>query len=247
MRSNGAAGDAERVLHARRRWPGIAWSGVQVARSTRSTSAPVAPGPLEGLAAGLDGEPGGGAADAALADAGALDDPLVAGVERGLEVGVGDDLLGQGGAPAGERALESTRSIMRQPSGVNRAEPGHGLAAGEALAGDGEEAHHHARGTASGSPAPADVADDAARARSCSPSATSAGSKIAGGGADDEALGGEEVLAVVVVDGAGGGGGLERRRRGPSGRRRPATVRVGSGALGHAGEDRAGAELDEAW
>ena len=73
---------------------GIASSGVQVQSSTRSRSAPVTPARAMARSDGLDGETGGGAADAPLADPGALDDPLVAGVERVLEVDVGDDLVG---------------------------------------------------------------------------------------------------------------------------------------------------------
>src|SRR5207237_6447994 len=38
----------------------------------------------------------------ALADAGALDDPRVGGVEAGLEIGVGQPPLGKGDAPAGD-------------------------------------------------------------------------------------------------------------------------------------------------
>ncbi len=53
--------------------------------------------------------PGGGAADVALADAGAFDDPVVVGVERLLEVVVGDDLVGQGGAPPGDHRASDAR------------------------------------------------------------------------------------------------------------------------------------------
>ena len=49
----------------------------------------------------LDGETDRRPADAPLADAGALDDPGVGGVEPGLEVGVREDLVGQRGAPSG--------------------------------------------------------------------------------------------------------------------------------------------------
>jgi hypothetical protein len=59
--------------------------GVVVAQDQQVDSAGSTPARSR-AAPGLDGEAGGGAADAALADAGALDDPLVAGVERGLEV-----------------------------------------------------------------------------------------------------------------------------------------------------------------
>ena len=54
---------------------------------------------LERLAAGLDRQADGGAADAALADAGALDDPVVGGVEHLLEVVVGEHLVGAGRCP----------------------------------------------------------------------------------------------------------------------------------------------------
>ena len=50
----------------------------------------------------LDGQARGGAADVALADAGALDDPGVAGVEVDRHVVVGDDLVRYGDAPTGD-------------------------------------------------------------------------------------------------------------------------------------------------
>ena len=88
---------------------------------------------LERLAARLDREADGGAADVALVDAGALDDPLVDGVDRLLEVVVGDHLRRQRGAPAGDdgaadvgrdwRACQTVlsqamgwRSVTRSPS-----------------------------------------------------------------------------------------------------------------------------------
>ena len=59
-----------------------------------------------------------GAGDPALADAGALDDPLVAGVDALLEVGVGEPLLGEGGAPAGDaRPRMLRRRAARRPAG----------------------------------------------------------------------------------------------------------------------------------
>ena len=51
---------------------------------------------------GLDGQTRGGAADVALADARALDDPLVARVERDRHVVVGHHLVRDGDAPAGD-------------------------------------------------------------------------------------------------------------------------------------------------
>ena len=50
-------------------------------------------GHLHGGPAGLDAHGGGGQADAALADPGALPDPLVAGVHHRGQVVVGEDLL----------------------------------------------------------------------------------------------------------------------------------------------------------
>ena len=49
---------------------------------------------------------------ASLADAGALDDPLVAGVDALFELGVGEPLVGECGAPAGDRGphAQATRS-----------------------------------------------------------------------------------------------------------------------------------------
>ena len=57
---------------------------------------------LERGTAGLDREAAGRAADAALLDAGALGDPLVARVHRRGEVVVRDGLVGERGAPAGD-------------------------------------------------------------------------------------------------------------------------------------------------
>ena len=73
------------------------------------------PGVLDRGGAGLDGEGRGRltvVGDAALADAGALDDPLVARVDALLEVGVGEPLVGDRGAPAGDRRphAQATRS-----------------------------------------------------------------------------------------------------------------------------------------
>ena len=82
---------------------GTVRSGVVVASTMASIDVRVEPRHAEGLAAGLGRQPGGRAADAALADAGALDDPLVGGVEAHvLEVLVGERLRGQGRAPPGD-------------------------------------------------------------------------------------------------------------------------------------------------
>jgi hypothetical protein len=73
---------------------------VKVETMTWSTSAR-APGVVEGEQAGARGEVGQRLVAlqvTALADAGAAHDPLVVGVQALLEVGVGDDVLGQGGA-----------------------------------------------------------------------------------------------------------------------------------------------------
>jgi hypothetical protein len=61
----------------------------------------------------LDRELGRGAADATLSDAGALDDPGVAGVHPLLEVVVGDDPLGQSGAPADDRTAAGHEPSLR--------------------------------------------------------------------------------------------------------------------------------------
>ena len=60
----------------------------------------VEPGHAERQAAGLGGQRGRRAADVALADAGALDDPLVAGVEADVaQVVVGEHLVAAGRCP----------------------------------------------------------------------------------------------------------------------------------------------------
>ena len=79
---------------------GTVRSGVVVASTTASIDGRVEPGHAEGLAAGLGRQPGRRAADAALADAGALDDPLVARVEAHVgEVLVGERLRAAGRCP----------------------------------------------------------------------------------------------------------------------------------------------------
>ena len=75
----------------------------------------VRPGVLDRGRARFDGEGGGGltlGGDPSLADAGALDDPLVAGVDALFELGVGEPLVGECGAPAGDRGphAQATRS-----------------------------------------------------------------------------------------------------------------------------------------
>ena len=71
-------------------------SGVEVASTIRSMSAARSPALVQRLARRRRREVGGDLAlrrDVALADAGALDDPLVGGVDHRGEVGVGQDLL----------------------------------------------------------------------------------------------------------------------------------------------------------
>ena len=60
------------------------------------------PGVVQRRLPGLDGQARGGAADVALADARAFDDPAVAGVEAGGQVVVGHDLVRHGDAAAGD-------------------------------------------------------------------------------------------------------------------------------------------------
>ena len=82
--------------------PGTMPSGVVVASTRWSISSARPPGTGQGGLGGLDGQTRRGAADVALADAGALDDPLVAGVEAHRHVVVGDDLVRHGDAPTGD-------------------------------------------------------------------------------------------------------------------------------------------------
>ena len=76
----------------------------------RRSSAGSTPDMLERLAAGLDREPDGGAADVALVDAGALDDPVVVGVDACCSRSwLVSDLRRQCGAPAGDDGAADAR------------------------------------------------------------------------------------------------------------------------------------------
>ena len=120
LRSMAPPSMSEGVLHGATRWPASAASGVQVHRSTRSTSLGRRAGVGQGGAAGLDGQGGGAVRRPALADAGALHDPRVGGVEGGLEVLVGDDLLGQRGAPPGEARAGRVHATHHAAAGTGR-------------------------------------------------------------------------------------------------------------------------------
>ena len=90
---------------------GTVRSGVVVARIDGVDRRRVEAGHAERQAAGLGRQPGRRAADVALADAGALDDPLVVRVEAHVgEVLVGELLRRQGGAPAGDDGAVGTWS-----------------------------------------------------------------------------------------------------------------------------------------
>ena len=239
----------------------MAWSGVVVARTSRSISSAPRPGALERRDAGLDGELGGGAAHAPLADAGALDDPLVGGVEARREVGVRDDLVGQGAAPAGDRR-------SHQPSSIASSQPGDRLAADDPFAGEHEDALQGAgerRADLHAARPPDEIADgDLHGCVGGAAVALAAGRRLAGAGPggelrrgrgegrrrgersggrrDDQPLGDLEALADLVLDRRGGragrGGARQRLDEGLEvGRRRhrdDAHLGGGKAALGEA-------------
>ena len=82
--------------------PGTMLSGVVVASTRLSISSGVLPARGERRLGRLDGQARGRASDVALPDAGALDDPLVAGVEAHGHVVVGDHLVRHRDAPTGD-------------------------------------------------------------------------------------------------------------------------------------------------
>ena len=88
-----AMGDAEAVLH-RHRGGGKVLSGVEVASTIRSIDCASTCGIGERGARGMQREIGGelaGGGDMALADAGALHDPFVGGVDRLCQFGIGEN------------------------------------------------------------------------------------------------------------------------------------------------------------
>ncbi len=94
---------------------GMSCSVVAVATMRRSMASGVSPACLIAAAPASTARlavvsPGSG--DPTLTDAGALDDPLVAGVDPLLEVGVGEPLVREGGAPSRDRRphAQATRS-----------------------------------------------------------------------------------------------------------------------------------------
>ena len=149
-------------------------------------------GVLDRGGARLDGEARGRLAargDATFADAGALDDPLVAGVDALLELGVGEPLLGEGGAPtrdAGAHAQATRSQATGWPS--RRRSPGwtsmptslprNGLHTGVEVPGPSRRPTVWPTSTRSPSSRPSSGAEHADRR------------------GDDHALGNEEPLAV---------------------------------------------------
>ena len=101
FRSNAPPLHADPVLHARRRARDDAVGGGRGQDQVVDLGGGP-PGAGQGLLGRLDGQARGRAADVALADAGALDDPLVTGVEVDRHVVVGDDLVRYGDAPTGD-------------------------------------------------------------------------------------------------------------------------------------------------
>ena len=95
----GPAGGSERGLDGRR-GPGHQGVGGGGGQQQDVDVRGLEARPLQGLSPGFGGQAGGRAADPALADAGPLGDPFVAGVEPGGEVVVGDDLVGHRDAAA---------------------------------------------------------------------------------------------------------------------------------------------------
>ena len=82
--------------------PGTMPSGVVVASTRWSISSGVRPAQASASCAASIARPDVVPADVAFADAGALDDPLVAGVEVDRHVVVGHDLVRHGDPPAGD-------------------------------------------------------------------------------------------------------------------------------------------------
>ena len=102
-----AAVEAEFALHDRTtRGDGLVGRGGR--QDETVDLARVEAGHRDRLRAGLDAELHGGAADVTLLDAGAIADPLVAGLEHAFEVLVREHLLGQGRAPPGDHTAEDS-------------------------------------------------------------------------------------------------------------------------------------------
>ena len=96
-------------------------SGVVVPKTIRSISSAVTPAASIARRAACSAEVDGGLAvgrDVPALDAGALADPGIGGVHRLLEVGVGDDALGQVAAGAGD-----SRILQGQPQGIDEQRP----------------------------------------------------------------------------------------------------------------------------
>ena len=120
---------------------GSAWSGVQVASTSRPTSSGVRSAALRAsvtASAASDAVVSVGRDPAPLGDARAAADPLVGGVEHRLEVGVGHDARSGAAEPEPGDGQAQHRSRSRDP------QPGDGLALADPLAVVGEHAGEHA-------------------------------------------------------------------------------------------------------
>ena len=197
------------------------------------------PGLLDRGGAGLDGEARGGlalAGIAALADAGAFDDPLVARVDPPLEVGVGDALLGERGAPACDAG----------PHAQCDAQPGDRLPFTDPLAGVHEHPDQSARERARDRRRGARSLEHADSLAAVDVRAVGHvdGAEGADRRGDDHALGNEQASRrgrawlPWSAD-------LRERRGDVVGGRDPEDGDVGDGALGEAGEHRAVPDLEQ--
>ena len=133
----GAAAQAELVLHRRGRGRHCV-SGVVVASTSTSISARSTPDMSSAGAARLDRQADGGAADVALVDAGALDDPLVGRVDHLLEVVVGERSCAAGPCP--NPVITAPRTPEGSAGMSDRPQPGDGLAHRDSFAVDGDVA-----------------------------------------------------------------------------------------------------------
>ena len=242
MRSNGAAPQPERVLDRAPTWPassGRAWrceqhEQVDVARARRPAVASAAcPASMPRPAVVPPTR------RSRMPVRSTIHSSLVS--RRGLEVGVGDDLVGQGGAPAGDRGIAG--GVRPRHAVRSQAMGWRGMTRSPATARKPLTVPANGERTS--------CAGDVADARRPTSIVLALGERRgglehAGGRAHDQALDHEQVLAVVVTDGAAGGparrstSGVEVVGRGD--RHGAGAV---DGALGHAGEHRARAELEE--
>ena len=190
---------------------------------------------------GLDGEAGRRAADAPFADAGPLADPGVGGVEGGLEVGVGDDLLGQGGTPPGDRPAASGRGRLMTCAARR--------SAGSTMTRSPAIASTPATGRSNGDTdlLVADGAEHLAHAQLGARPEGGVRLEHPGGRADDHPLGGEQVLALDAcrVASVGWSVSVVEQPIELVGRGHGVGAGAGDRPLGQAGQHRPGTDLDE--